>query len=232
MDVSGVQCYMGFYLTRFVKAANLDEARSSAIAAVRMDTRLDGLALNDDDDPPLLFVDEIEEVSELDVPEVEPGFVFFKDETRPPESEISLPPYLVIRKGVAFWVENRPLSEWSATPQAFNEGCFRNTCIYDTRGRLWEIVRFAFTKPPTFVNTIMPWRQLPVQIEIRPCEKPTVTDILAELTAILESGNSFCEYLNHDPADILKSLENATTPTELIVQSGRFDDPSLPNNRL
>lgn len=222
MDVSGNQCWMGFYSTRFIKAANPHEASTSAIAAVRLDTKLDGLVLNDVDDPPLLFVDEIEEVSELAVPEVEPGFVFFKDETRSPESEISPPPYLVIRKGVAFWVENRALSEWTATPQAFDEGCFRNACIYDTSGRLWEIVRSAFAKPPKFVNRIMCWRQLPVRIEIRPCENPTVADILAELAAILESKNSFCEYLDHDPADILKRLGSATTPAELIEQAGKY----------
>lgn len=222
MNVSGEQCWMGFYSTRFIKAANPHEARSSAIAAVRLDTKLDGLALNGVDDPPLLFVDEIEEVSELDVPEVEPGFVLFKDETISPESEISPPPYLVIRKGVAFWVKNRTLSEWTATPQAFDEGCFRNACIYDTSGSLRDIVRSAFTKPPTFVNRLMRWRQLPVRIEIRPCEKTTVADILAELAAILDSANSFFEHLDHDPADILKRLESATTPTELIELVGKY----------
>lgn len=225
MNVSGEQCYMGFYTTRFVKAANPDEAYASAIATVRSDTKLHGLILNDDDDPPRFSADEIAEVSERDVPEAEQGLAFFKDDSPSAGIVIGPPPYLVIREGVAFWVENRPLSEWSATPQAFNEGCFRNTFIYDTSGNLWHIVHSAFTKPPTFVNTIMRWRQLPVRIEIRPCEKPAVADILAMLTAILESGNSFCEDLNdlnHDPAQVLKSLGNVTTPMELIEQAGKY----------
>ncbi|HIK45686.1 MAG TPA: hypothetical protein IGR64_12505 [Leptolyngbyaceae cyanobacterium M65_K2018_010] len=80
MDVSGDRCYMGFYVTRFVEAATPEDARVAAIAAVRRDARLDGLILNDEADPPLLLIDEIEAVSELDVPAVEPGIVFFRDE--------------------------------------------------------------------------------------------------------------------------------------------------------
>jgi hypothetical protein len=216
MDVASERRYMGFFVTRFVNAATPDLARASVIAAVRAAPGLDGLILNDDDDPPLFFVDEIDEVSELEVPEVEPGFVLFKDENQSPGSEFSPPPYLVIRKGVAFWVENRRLSDWTASPQAFNEGCFRNTCLYDIHGDLWQIVRAEFTKQPSIVNTLLPWRQLPVQVEIRPHAKPAVADILAELAAILGSENSFSENLDHDPADVLECLRRATVPTELI----------------
>jgi hypothetical protein len=153
---------MGFFATRFVKAATPELVRASVIAAVRTAPGLNGLILNDDDDPPLFLVDEINEVSELDVPEGEPGFALFDDENQSPGSEFNPPPYLVIRKGVAFRVENRRLSDWTATPQAFNEGCFRNACLYDIHGDLWQIVRAEFTKQPWFVNTILPWRQLPV----------------------------------------------------------------------
>lgn len=221
MDVAGERRYMGFFVTRFVNAATLDLARASAIAAVRADPRLDGLILNDDEDTPLFFVDEIDEVSELDVPEGEPGFILFDDENPSPGREFSTPPYLVIRKGVAFWVENRRLSDWTATPQAFNEGCFRNACLYDIHGDLWQIVRADFAKQPSLVNTILPWKHLPVRIEIRPRARPAVADIVAEIASILESANSFSENLDHNPADILESLRSATEPIELIRCAGK-----------
>ncbi|WP_216922325.1 hypothetical protein [Synechococcus sp. CCAP 1479/9] len=221
MDVANERRYKGFFVTRFVNAATSDLARATVIAAVRADPRLDGLILNDDDDPPLFFVDEIDEVSELDVPEGELGFVLFDDENQSASSAFSPPPYLVIRKGVAFWVENRRLSDWTATPQAFNEGCFRNACLYDIDGDLWQIVRAEFTKRPSFVKTILPRRHLPVRIEIRPRARPAVADIVAEVAAILESTNSFSENLNHKSADILGCLRSATQPSELIEYAGK-----------
>ncbi|MEA5389883.1 hypothetical protein VB738_01290 [Cyanobium gracile UHCC 0139] len=213
---------MGFFLTQFVKAATSDFARATVIEAVRADPRLDGLIMNDDDDPPRFFVNEIDEVSELDVPEGELGFVLFDDENQSPNSAFSPPPYLVIRKGVAFWVENRRLSDWTATPQAFNEGCFRNACLYDIHGDLWQIVRAELTIQPSFINTILPWRHLPVRIEIRPRARPDIADIVAEVAAILESVNSFTENLNHKPADILRYLRSATQPSELIQYAEKY----------
>lgn len=222
IDMPGDPCYMGFYSTQFIQAETLDEACASAIAAVRANKKLDGLVLNDEDNPPVLVVDEVEEISELDVSKVEPGFVFFKEEKQPTTRKIGSLPYLVIRKGVAFWVDNRPLSRWTVTPQAFEEGCFRNTYLFDTDGNLWQIVYAALTQQPSFVNTLLPWRQLPVRIEIGPSTKPTITDILAELAQILESENSFSECLEHDPADILEHLRTATTPSELIQYVGKY----------
>jgi hypothetical protein len=225
MDVAGERRCMGFFVTRFANAATPDLACASVIATVRAAPNLDGLMLNDDDDPPLFFVDQIDEVSDIEVPKVEPGFVFFNDESQSPGSEFTPPPYLVIWKGVAFWVENRRLCDWTATPQAFNEGCFRNTCLYDIHGDLWQIVRAEFTKQPSIVGTLFPWRQLPVRVEIRPHAKPAVGDILAELAAILGSGNSFSENLEHAPADDLECLKNATSPTELIQHAGKCQCP-------
>jgi hypothetical protein len=216
MDVADERRYMGFFVTRFANAATPDLARASVITAVRAAPRLDGLILNDDDDPPLFFVDEIDEVPEVEVLKVDPGFVFFRDESQSPGGKFSPPPYLVIRKGVAFWVENRRLSDWTASPQAFNEGCFRNACLYDSHGDLWQIVRAEFTKQPSIVNTFLPWRQLPVQVEIRPHARPAFADILVELAAILGSRNSFSENLDHAPADVLECLRSATVPMELI----------------
>jgi hypothetical protein len=176
MDVASERRYMGFFVTRFVHAATPALARTLAISAVRADPKLDGLILNNDDDPPVFSVDEIDEVSEVEVLKGDTGFVFFRDEKIFSGSEFRPPPYLVIRKGVAFWVENSPVSDWTATSQAFNDGCFRNACLYDTHGDLWEIVHAEFTKQPSYLNTLLPWRKLPVRIEIRPSAKPALAD--------------------------------------------------------
>lgn len=223
MDVSGDQRHMGFYVTRFVKTGSLDLAHASAIAAIRADPKFDGLILNDDNDPPRLFVEEIEEVSELDVSDINPGFVLFDDEGQSVSSIISEPPYLVIRKGVSFWVEHKPLSDWTATPQAFEEGCFRNACLYDTKGDLWQIVHARFKQQPSLVNTLLPWRQLPVLFEISLTPKPSVPDVLSEIAAILKTVNSFSENLDCDPGEVLENLKRATSPTELIQYAGKCD---------
>ncbi len=223
MDVSNEHRYMGFFTNRFVNAATPEIASASAIAAVRSAPKLHGLILNDSDDPPLFFVDEIEEVSELEVPEVESGFAFFEADSQSPGSDFSPPPYLVIRKGVAFWVENRRLCHWAATPQAFNEGCFRDTYLYDIHGNLWQISHAEFTKQPSIVNRLFPWRQLPVRVEIRPVAKPAFADILAELAAILESGNPFAENLDRDPAHVLDCLRSSTGPMELIRCAEKYE---------
>jgi hypothetical protein len=69
---------MGFYTTRFVEAASLDESGKAAIGLVRSTQRLK--PLNHPDDPPQILVREIKEVDEADVPSVASWFVFFTDE--------------------------------------------------------------------------------------------------------------------------------------------------------
>lgn len=94
-----------------------------------------------------------------------------------------------------------------------------NTCIYDTNEDLWQVVHAQLKQTPSFVNTLLPWRQLPVLIDIRSSPKPTSLDILTELATILESGNSFSENLDSDLAEILECLKRATTPMELRIRN-------------
>jgi hypothetical protein len=110
----------------------------------------------------------------------------------------------------------------TATPQAFNEGCFRNAYLYDIHGDLWQIVRAEFTKQPSCVHSILLWRRLPVRIEIRPRTRPAVADIVAEVAAVLESANSFSENLNPESAVLLGLLRSATQPSELIQYAGKY----------
>jgi hypothetical protein len=53
---------LGFYVTRVVDAQNPEEAELAAVALIRADSRLEGNVLNERDDPPMLYAEEIEEI--------------------------------------------------------------------------------------------------------------------------------------------------------------------------
>ncbi|MCZ8133316.1 MAG: hypothetical protein O9284_18780 [Steroidobacteraceae bacterium] len=69
---------VGFYTTRCVEAAGPAEAEHAAIDLLRAEGQL--APLNEPDDPPLVFVDEIEEVGPEEGSDEVSGFAFFADE--------------------------------------------------------------------------------------------------------------------------------------------------------
>ena len=56
----------GFYTTRFVEAANPEEAEERAVQLLREDAALTSAILNEASDPPMLYVEEIVELVSLD----------------------------------------------------------------------------------------------------------------------------------------------------------------------
>ncbi len=140
MDVSDGRHLLGFYATRFPPAATSDESIISAIAVIHADFRLHGLILNVESDPPRLQVEALEAVPYGDVPEQIAGFGLYREQRPSSITELSPPSYLLIRTGMAFWIERRPLADWTATARALPEGCFGATGLFDTKGRLWQIV--------------------------------------------------------------------------------------------
>jgi hypothetical protein len=208
---------MGFYVTRFVDVERPELAHNAAIDTVLSDDQLNGAVLNERDDPPRLFVDEVEPVSQLDVPDMPQGFVFFEEDMLSTQGGTSAPPpYLLMREDVACWVETRPVYEWNVTPQSLSNGCFQDVWLYDANGDLWPIVDAKLGQRLTFVNRIMPWRQLPVNITFGTSLKAEVEDVLIKLSRIFELQNVFSENLDGDPKAMLESLRCARTPLELI----------------
>jgi hypothetical protein len=70
----------GFYVTRFVDAADSEDAENAAVASLRDDAALKGLVLNSRDDPPTLYADEVEELEAYDPDEnVDTGFSWYTD---------------------------------------------------------------------------------------------------------------------------------------------------------
>ena len=62
---------------RFVQAASEIEAEHVAVELVKQDPKFVGIVLNESGDPPMIHVEDIEEVEPGDVPEIAPGFAFY-----------------------------------------------------------------------------------------------------------------------------------------------------------
>lgn len=70
----------GFYVTRFVDAADAEEAENAAVALLRNDAALKGLVLNSRDDTPMMYAEEVEELEAYDPEEnVDTGFSWHTD---------------------------------------------------------------------------------------------------------------------------------------------------------
>ena len=75
-----VKCF-GFYTTRFVESPSKDEAEQIAVELIRNEDQLREGVLNGQSDPPLLFAEEIEEISTFEADESRArGFTFYEDE--------------------------------------------------------------------------------------------------------------------------------------------------------
>ena len=72
---------VGFYTTVYVEAEGEEQAETEAIDLLRNDQRLNSCISDEETNPPLMFVEEIEELNSfdgLDLPRT--GFSFFPDE--------------------------------------------------------------------------------------------------------------------------------------------------------
>jgi hypothetical protein len=81
LNLEGAVKRYGFYTTRLVDAPNEAEAERLAIEMLRENERLRGQVLNDRSDRPMLFAEEIAELSPQDAVEPRaPGLAFFEDQ--------------------------------------------------------------------------------------------------------------------------------------------------------
>ncbi len=68
----------GFYTTRFVEALDEDQAEQTAVELVRKEDQLQEAVWNDQSDPPMIFVEEIDEISTFE--SHGGGFSFYEDD--------------------------------------------------------------------------------------------------------------------------------------------------------
>jgi hypothetical protein len=135
---------------------------------------------------------------------------------------LPVPPMLVLREGIAFWVETRAVQAWSATRQALESGCFAHTCCYDTAGKLWPIVDARVERPLLWRERLLPWRPVPVVVAFG---QPTVASVTAVAERLIDTldfeGDEF------DPStqeQIRQKARSARTPNELIEAMAPYSD--------
>jgi hypothetical protein len=75
ISFEGQPTRMGFYATRFVEAKNREAAELLAVDLVRRDKEFRGI-LNERNDPPMIFADEIEKVAASEIQSTA-GYSFF-----------------------------------------------------------------------------------------------------------------------------------------------------------
>lgn len=70
----------GFYTTRFVEAQSQEEAENVVINILRDEPKLTGIVLNEREDPPMMYIVEIEELDHFDDQHtLATGFAFFPE---------------------------------------------------------------------------------------------------------------------------------------------------------
>jgi hypothetical protein len=77
MEIEGKLQKTGFYTTRFIEAQNPKEAEDMAVELIKNDAKLLANVSNEQSNPPILYIEEVEEVAML---QPKPGYIFFPDE--------------------------------------------------------------------------------------------------------------------------------------------------------
>jgi hypothetical protein len=126
-----------------------------------------------------------------------------------------LPPCLVIRPRLAFWIEPRARDGWRATPEAFQAGCYEDASCYDESGRLWPIVAARLARPPSWLERLVS-RPVPVTIEFGDARPIPLKEVRSLLAGVLREENEFGDDLPLTPTALIERLAGAHTPRELI----------------
>jgi hypothetical protein len=80
LDLGDGLALHGFFATRFVEAGTLDEAEIKAVASVRKREEIKAMLRSSPDTPPMLFVEEIEEIENFNgIENPEPGITWYKE---------------------------------------------------------------------------------------------------------------------------------------------------------
>jgi hypothetical protein len=102
------------------------------------------------------------------------------------------PPILVVRPGIAFWVETAPPAAWTATAQALAEGCFDGALCCDGGGGAWEVLSATAGGPAP----ALPWQRMQVAIRLGPRREMMETALRALLEGVLAAQGGFADTLD------------------------------------
>ena len=130
------------------------------------------------------------------------------------------PPLLFVRPGLAFWVEPAWSSTYAATLQAFDEGCFDGTWCLDSVGVRWPILRAVLLRAPRFLDRLLPWRRVPVRLELGQPDSEAWKLALEEVRRVLHSPGF--DYEGELPFEELESrLLTVRSPAALVELAAR-----------
>ena len=81
LNLDGEPKRIGFFTTRFIQAKSEEEAENLGVQMIREDKELFLRLLNDNLDPPMIFVDEIEEIEPFNgIEHPDLGYAFYPEE--------------------------------------------------------------------------------------------------------------------------------------------------------
>lgn len=156
-----------------------------------------------------------------------PGGEGPRSRAAPGRSEVRLlsggPPFLVIRPGLAFWVEDRPPELWSATLQSFEEGCFRDALCCDLGASSRRVIGSELAAPPALLDRLLPWRQVPVVVTLGPPRPVDRDEIVALLAGVLRGDSEFLDHLECPPEELLQRFAAAADMAELLQIAREID---------
>jgi hypothetical protein len=100
------------------------------------------------------------------------------------------PPILFVRPKQAFWVERKWDGFAAATPQAFAEGCYVGTWLFDASGRVWPILEATLVdENPTVLDRVLPWRTCTVKLLLGGSVQRGFEEVVDHLCGILSDPN-------------------------------------------
>jgi hypothetical protein len=127
-----------------------------------------------------------------------------------------MPPFLAIRRGISFWVEDEPLGQSSATLQAIEEGVFRDLELYDSAGMAWPVVDVSPLRHPGLLDRVLPWRRVKVRLRVGEPVPRRVQEIAVRLREIIEGDSGFDWEQGPPPEELAARFQAACSPSEII----------------
>jgi hypothetical protein len=118
------------------------------------------------------------------------------------------------------WSRSRRSSSSAATLQAFREGCFQHAACYDSTGGLWPIVEAVLTQRPSLAQRLLPWRTIRVEARLGSRSEVGLADIVSRLAEVLDARGAFIDTLRLPAQAVLRRLERAQTPSDVIRIAG------------
>ena len=204
---------IGFYVNQPVEAVDAEQARRDVLDAFHAELAERGWA----ECGGRVVVDEMDDIEASELSLIGQGFVVFPDEQAGAEQGAAdlQTPFLLIGHG-GFSVHSDALAEaWMMTTSAMDS--FRNAVCYDGSGTSLTIIDVIPLRDVTLRDRMLPWRQIPVRLVLKPGPDLSLADVRVRLNSILQGDSEIADFLKMPAGEAITRLNQATTPGELIT---------------